>query len=580
MRPSKDKAAPQALKTQKGARTGVPVAANRPALWPYAVGFLLTAFIVFTVYGPALNGPFLLDDSYMPYDQPAYENAPLSSWIKGMRPMLMLSYWMNYQLSGGNTGPYHEVNLLLHVLNGILIYLSIRKILTWAGVQAHTGQILSIFAAGLFLLHPIQTESVSYIASRSETLSLFFFLAAFVVFLYRRSVETSWPVALAVLALFGAACLTKEHAVTLPALLLLTDYFWNPGFSFQGMRRNWRLYAVMGAAGALGLAFVLRILSGAKTAGFGMKDLTWYEYFFTQCRAIWVYLRMYLLPFGQNVDHDFPISRNLLDGGAIFGLIGLVALVGAAWFYRRRYPLIAYGVLAFVILIAPTSSIVPIRDPLVERRLYLPFIGLLLVTVGVLARWKTSRSTVVTALAILLAIEAGLTFQRNRVWSSGLDLWQDTVAKSPRKVRPRFQLAFAYYSTGHCGQAVEEFSKAATFQTPDYNLLLDWGLAYDCVNQPAMALEKLRAAASLEKSAHIYSLMGMVYAKQRLYPLALDALHTAAGLDPSFEMTYVYRGNIYLIQNQRAQAAQEYRRALAINPQNEFARDGLARSGP
>jgi tetratricopeptide (TPR) repeat protein len=580
MKPSKSRPGAQALRTQKGDGAVTPAAANRRKLWPYVLGILLTAFAVFTVYGPALNGPFLLDDSYLPYDQPAYENAPLSDWMKGMRPMLMLSYWLNYESSGANTGSYHEVNVLLHLLNGILIYLSIRKILTWAGLEIWTLQVLSIFAAALFLLHPIQTESVSYIASRSETLSLFFFLSAFAVFLYRRCAATSWPVALCVLALFGAACLTKEHAVTLPALLLLTDYFWNPGFSLEGIRRNWRLYAVMAAAGALGLTSVLRILSGAKTAGFGMKDLTWYEYFLTQCRALWVYLRMYLLPYGQNVDHDFPISRGPLDGGAIFGLIGLIALVGAAWFYRSRFPLIAYGALVFLILIAPTSSIVPIRDPLVERRLYLPFIGLLLATVGVLSRLKISRSTLAAALAIVLAIEAGLAFERNRVWASGLDLWTDSVAKSPAKVRPRFQLAFAQYSAGRCGQAVEEFGKAAAFEKPDYNLLLDWALAYDCANQPAIALEKLRAAAALEKSAHVYSLIGMVYAKQGLYPLALDALHTAAGLDPSFEMTYVYRGNIYLIQNQRAQAAQEYRRALSINPQNQFALDGLARSSP
>ena len=239
------------------------------------------------------------------------------------------------------------------------------------------------------------------------------------------------------LVLFGAAIAVKEHTLTLPALLLLTDYFWGRG----GVRKNSILYGLIAVAGALGSVFVLRVLSNANTAGFGMKDMTPLDFFFTECRVLWIYMRMFFLPFGQNIDPDVPVSHSLFEHGAIFGLIALIGLVAAAWIYRQRFPLASYGVFVFLLLIAPTASFVPIRDPLAEHRLYLPFLGLILICAEILRHLKF-QSVVIAGVAVL-AICVVLTYQRNRIWSSSLSLWQDSVNKSPAKYRPRFQLAFA-----------------------------------------------------------------------------------------------------------------------------------------
>src|SRR4029077_16669945 len=103
--------------------------------------------------------------------------------------LLMFSYWVNFELSGGETFSYHALNVLLHAVNAALIFLIVRKILAWAGVEAQRLDILAGFAGGLFLLHPVQAESVAYIASRSEDLSGLFFFCAYAVFLYRRSIS-------------------------------------------------------------------------------------------------------------------------------------------------------------------------------------------------------------------------------------------------------------------------------------------------------------------------------------------------------------------------------------------------------
>jgi hypothetical protein len=552
-----------------------------PWFWIYAAGLAIGLFAAFEVYWPAIHGPFLFDDTHLMYMLPNAADIPLTNWLRQMRPLLMFTFWLNFQQSGAqDTFSYHAVNVLLHFFNSLFTFFAVRKVLSWAAVQEPLAPILAFFAAGLFLLHPLQTESVTYVASRSETLSVFFVLAALVVFLYRSGSVLSIPRILALLALFAAAGLSKEHTAILPVLFLLTDYYWKFEFSPSVIWRNWKLYVLFAAGAVVTLMNISRILRANPTAGFQMQDLTWYEYFFTQCRVIWDYVRLFLVPAGQNLDPDIDISRSVTAHGALIGLVALLAVSVLAWIYRRRFPIGSYGWFVFILLLAPTSSFVPIRDPMVERRLYLPFIGLLLITVEFLRRWKASRNTLIGVLSVILLIEGTLTYQRNVLWGSSIDIWKDTVAKSPRKVRPRFQLALAYFQAASCADSVDEFQKTAALEPPTWDLLLDWGLAYACAGNSQQAIAKFQEAAAEHPSAHTYSQLGMEYGKIGKYPEALDALATAQRLEPDFAMTYYYLGNIHTIQGDRAQAVADYRHVLALDPNSQPARDALARMGP
>lgn len=570
-------------KTKKPKRAAPPIAVaaeprTNPWIWVYGATVVVALFAAFEVYWPAIHGPFLLDDTHLTYMLPNAADIPLRGWITQIRPLLMLTFWLNYQQSGvQETFGYHLVNLLLHFCNAIFVFLAVRRVLCWTDVEELRVYILSSFAAGIFLLHPLQTESVSYIASRSETLSVFFVLAALVVFLSRQGATLSITRILALLALFVAAALSKEHTAVLPALFILTDYYWNFEFSPSVIWRNWKLYVPIAAGALLALVSVLRILRGNATAGFQMQGLTWYQYFFTECRVIWDYIRMFVVPIGQNLDPDVDISRSVFSHAAIVGLLALIAVSVLAWIYRRRFPIASYGWFVFLILLAPTSSLVPIRDPMAERRMYLPFIGLLFITVEFLRRWKTSRNVLIGSLAAVLLAEGAITYQRNLLWGSAVDIWRDTTAKSPQKLRPRFQLAFAYFEAGSCANSVDEFQKAAALEAPAYDLLLDWALAYDCAGSPQQAIAKLQQAAAQQPSAHVYSQIGMEYGKMGNYPKALEALSTAERLDPGFAMTYYYLGNIHAIQGNQAQAREDYQRVLTLDPHNAPASEALAR---
>jgi Tfp pilus assembly protein PilF len=561
-------------KPSRNERTAVAVAPTpQPARWPYAAIAVAGLILALWVYSPSVHGPFLFDDNYA---LPKADDQP-SAFLHGVRPLLMLTYWLNARSLATDTYSYHVINVLLHCAAGALMFFIVRRFLELSGFEAVRRNWLAGFAAAIFLLHPVQTEAVAYVAGRSETLSVTFFLAAYAVFLCRRSTVVSWGVTAAVFLLFGAALLSKEHTIVLPALLLLTDYWWNPGFSFAGIRRNWRIYAPMVVGAIGGIVFLLPLLLNGNSAGFGLKDLTWYQYFFTQCRALFVYPFLFVLPVGQSADWNFPMSKTILDHGAIIGLVALLALVAAAWHYRRTYRLASFGLFAHLLLMAPTSSILPIKDAVAERRLYLSMLGLLLIALEFLGRAKFQCRALAATCAAAVIVYAGVAHARAQVWSSELALWQDTVEKSP-SYRAHFQLASAYYNANLCDRAVAEFQKASQLQTPQYDLLLDWGLAYDCVNQPESALAKLRQAAAQEPSAHVYTQIAKVYAGNRRWVEANDALSTAEKLDPNFAPTYWYRGKIHLAHNELEAAVQDLQHTLSLDPNLGDARQDLVRA--
>ena len=590
-------------------------------LWAAAAALI----VVFEAYGPALNGAFVLDDLYLPFTDPHIDQWSFLDWIKGVRPLLMFTYWLDYRTVGGSPFLYHATNVFLHFLAAVMITLVTARLLDWASPASpspasHGGgssipatdraatigsgqrrlrAVLSVFAGGLFLLHPLQTESVAYVASRSEDLSVLLYFAAFAVFLYKPSrgtrperpspdTETARPTAAierderitlarvaAIALLLLAAVNTKEHTLTLPLLLIATSLFWRRGPIKDALKQDVLLYSILAGAGAIGGYLVWRVLRSADPAGFHVKDLTPSDYLFTQFRVIWMYIRLFFLPFGQNVDPDIPLSHNLLEHGAIVGLLALMALLAAAWFYRRRWPLAAFGVFTFLLLLAPTSSIIPIADVLAERRLYLPFIGLALVCVEFLRRLTLKQAT--WTAAAVLAICTALTYERNQVWAGPVELWTDAVSKSPNKVRPRFQLAFAYYASGRCLEASTNYEAASKLAMPDYRLLIDWANALACAGRDGEAVDKLREAVRFSRPAEAYVLLGAIFGKQGEMQRALEALNHAETIDAGIPEIYVNRGNVYAITGDLAAATAQYQRALAINPSSQAALEALTR---
>ncbi len=545
-----------------------PEAARRRGLW-YFAAVAIFVFAAFELYGPALHGPFVYDDFSLPYYNRLFHTERFVNWVGNVRPLLMLSYWINFQLSGRDPHWYHVFNVLFHVANSAAVYLIVLRILGREAIDDSRRQIVAVFAAALFLVHPVQTESVAWVAGRSESLSAVFFLWALTLFLYRPTGAIGWDRSALILFLFACAVASKEHTATLPIVLLLTDLWWAPEGATGAVRRNWRLYVPMLLGGLAAGKFIWNVVSSSQSAGFGVAGVSALSYALAQCRVIWVYLRLFLFPVGQNIDYDMPWSPSHFQFATFAGFLGIVALAAAAWHLRRRFPVGSYGLILFLILLAPTSSFVPIKDPIAERRLYLPMLGLVLVASEFLIHSIQRRSSIAIVASLLIVPAAMATYHRNRLWGSEAALWEDTVAKSPNKLRGYGHLVHGLILEHHCREALQRLDELSRRMPVDPTLLGHWAVAYECVHEPEHALEKLELASVEAPSALTYVDMARNQLALEHPQDALQSLNQALKLDPTSESAYVMRAELYERQNNLSAAATDYGQALRLDPANQ-----------
>lgn len=575
----KNKTNRSALTQPVAPAAGREIPSDRPA-WPAWFGlFVLAVTLACVAYAPAINGGYVFDDITLTFrSDPNFAARGATGVMRGVRPLVELSHWAVYQLVDGRPFLHHLVSVLIHAASSLLLGYILLRLLALVGAARRSANWLAALGAGIFLLHPANTEAVAYITSRSEVLSVFFYLAALAVFVGRSEPSISWRRAVAVLALFALALLGKEHSLTLPIALVMLDLWIYRLSPTEILRCGWRLYGLMLAGAAVGAVLVAQVLQGAVTAGFGMKDLSWWEYLLTQGRAIALYLRLYLLPIGQNGDYLFPISHSPFEYGAIFYWAAILAAAIAAIVYRKRAPLVSLGFLLFLVLLLPTSSILPIQDAAVERRVYLSSVGLLIATVGLLRRIDLPLSTLRYAGIALLAVLMAGTFQRSAVWASHDAFWNDVLAKNPESWRANVQVGLTALEGGRCQEALERFEKALPHAADNFRaaLHMNYARALDCAGRPAEAEKEFRASLALENQAATWTQLGVFYARAQRFSEALDAFNQATALNPSFPLAYSNRGNLHARLGDCALAVPDFEKALRLMPSNSTAQRGLA----
>jgi cytochrome c-type biogenesis protein CcmH/NrfG len=528
------------------------------------------------LYAPAVHAPFIFDDNHLPFRTTSRVES-LPTWLMGVRPVLMFSYWINYIYSGDNSFSYHVVNLVIHVVNTGLAFLVFLRLLEMAGWQQRQRIAASAAGALIFLIHPLQTESVTYIAGRSESLESLFLLLAYVVFLYRRRESIAWAEAIGVLLLLALAVGAKENAVALAGVLVLTDVFWPQPFRASGLRKNWRLYLLMAPLSLLAFASILRLLSRAPSAGFSLPGLNWYQYGFTEAGVLLHYVQLAVLPFGQSLDHDYPISATIGQHGAIFFVVLWAAVLAFAIIRRRQYPLACFGLLLFLILLAPTSTVVPLADPFVERRMYLPLIGLILVGLAMLATFRLRTPTLVGAFVALTLIYGAFCYERNREWGQPEQLLASATRECVRNPRPYIMLGEYLISVNRCRAALPYLEEAVR-KMPNATLYVSWGRVLECMGEREQAMQKLKQAATMSpNSSEVFQLIGLLYGEMHMPDEAGAALRKAVSLDPKSTPAHSALALWFESEHDVDAAETEYRRASSLDPNDWESRVGLAR---
>jgi len=418
------------------------------------------------VYLNSFAGPFVFDDEPSILRNPTIRRLAAAWWppteggltVSG-RPVLNLTLALNRALGGEAVGGYHALNLLIHLAGGLTLYGLFLRTLRGPRLAARFGrdaELIALAAAALWLLHPLQTAAVTYVVQRAESLCALFYLLTLYACARRAEPGAGWRWSV----IAGTACLlgmgTKEVMATAPVLALLYDRTFVAGSFATAWRERRGLYLGLAGTWILLLALVLATSGRGDTAGFGTA-ITPLAYGLTQLKAVAHYLRLAVWPSPLVLDYGTAVvttwSEVLLPA-----LVVVPLAVAAAWFGLRGQPAGFCG-LAFFLVLAPSSSVVPVAtQTMAEHRVYLPLAALAALAAVLAWRWLGRRGLV--ALAVIAVAFGFLTAQRNRDYATAIGLYEDTLAKVPGNARARALLAEYYARAGRVSEARRTLEQA------------------------------------------------------------------------------------------------------------------------
>ncbi len=562
-----------------------------------SVHLALIALAALAAYAGTFSVPFQFDDIKFIVENPVIRS--LGNFLSSMtayqynprRFVANLTFALNYRFGGYDVAGYHVVNLAIHVINGMLVYALV--LLCFRSVNARTGSeaalpagdgdgpAIALFAALFFVVHPVQTQAVTYIYQRIASLATLFFLLSVTAYAAARlrSGLRAGGLYLASAAAALLAMKTKEIAFTLPFVIVAYEFIF-----FGGGFRKKALFVV---PVLLLLAVVpLSVIGSGKSLGMLLSDLDarsrlytamprW-DYLMTELRVITTYVRLLFLPVGQNLDYDYPLSHSLFEPAVFASLLFLVSIAGLGVYFLKkaaaveagpaaaRYRVAAFGIFWFFITLSVESSIIPIVDVIFEHRVYLPSAGAftaIAASAFIAAHAAGSsrpkiRAALIAAFGCVVVVLIGVSLARNAVWADPVSLWQDVVAKSPAKARGYNNLGNAYNRLGMLDKADEAYRTAMSLGQGNDETHNDLGIAYLKSGKFAEAIEEFDRAMELNpKSGKPHNNLGIVYGQIGQLDKAIEEFSRSIALDPGQVDAYRNRGFAYF-------SKKDFRRAL------------------
>ena len=580
----------------------------------------LIALVALLAYSNTFQSPFQWDEEDFIVQNPVVRDLEYfasPSKAKGIDPdyeiflrtryVGYLTFALNYQIHGFDVLGYHIVNVTLHILNAVLVYLLVQltfktPFLKEAPLRNHSSQV-ALFSALLFVSHPVQTEAVTYIFQRHASFVTLFYVGSLVCYaLWRLKGEgkeaSKWE-RLSVYGLSLLSCVlamkTKENAFTLPIVLLLYECFF-----FKGSITSRVIPLVPFLLTLVIVPFTL--LGGEKPLGQMMdrildpsslltKGVAKETYLLTQFRVMVTYLRLLLIPANQNLDYDYPIFSNLLTPEVLVSLLLHLALLGMAIYLflkskstLRDWRVISFGILWFYVTLSVESSIIPLKMIICEYRIYLPSSGFFVAVVSLIflgvARFEGPSGRVKRYVVVFLACVVGLftvlTFARNSLWTDRVRLWEDTARKSPANARSRYNFGLALARQGRFDEATKEFQTTLNLNPQEAKAHLNLGLIYDRQNRPEEALRELQLALELEpNNARILYNLGVTLARWGRTEEAKKAFENTIKLNPYDASAHNNLGVLLVQEGQMREAAKEFEAALQLDPEHASARRNL-----
>jgi len=581
----------------------------------HVLALALTALATFLAYSSSLHGTWAMDDLIVFENRRPSGEALLAQTI--IRKVTNLSFLINDAIDPDSPANYRVVNIAIHLLAAFVLYWLAWKTLHLprfsARFAADAFWIASLSAA-LFALHPININAVSYIIQRAAALATLFTLLALVAHLYATISTRRW-VRLVLHALTAGCVLlaifAKENGVLALPLLLLYDALLLD--SATGRERLRRL-ALLGFAGAVSLVVADRLMNLRRTAvgllrifaryndpvppvGWAAIDADWtpLQHVLTASRVVMRYLAVIAFPLPRFLVFDwwgYPLSQSLVDPiTTLLSVLALLALVAVAVSQRRRMPLLAFGLLWYLIAISLESFVAVGSDLYFEHRNHLPMAGLTFGVVGQCFAWLGPRGGArrwVPVVGMVCVLGLGLaTFQRNRVWADSLTLWKDTTEKAPTNLRAKLYYGFFRFQVGEAAAGEALYREVLVQSSRERRSLLltiagyNLGLTYLFRGDQEAAKEVItRLEGDQIKGSYkldlLKGLSAAVGGDARTALRTFDQVIARSPVRTDKVAAYVLSGDTLRRNGQWPEAIERHRKAVELEPAFVPARYGLA----
>ena len=506
-------------------------------------------------YSDSFYGPFIFDDSGF-VALVSMKKLPIRRILAGPRPVVDLTFALNDSLGGMDVDGYHLLNLTIHVLAALTLFGVVRRTLELPVLARRFGERAStpvaFCIALLWMLHPLLTQSVTYIAQRTESLMGLFFLLTLYGFI-RAAISPrpgAWRAGAVAACALGMG--SKQVMVAAPLLALLYDRSFIAGSFREALRQRWGLHLALAATWLILAGSVRGAFGGhPESAGFALSGVTPLLYARSEPGVILHYLRLVFWPSGLSLDYGWPAAesaREIAPGAIAVGIL----LAATLWALVRR-PMWGFLGAWFFLILAPTSSFMPLRDLAFEQRMYLPLAAVVALAVLAAHRlgerlaarlWaseeerRQARTAAAIVLMLPLTVALGCrTYVRNGDYRSAISIWSAAKEVRPQNPRAWNNLGEACFRAGRYDEAKADCTEAIRLK-PDY--------------------------------ADAFNNRGLACAGTNFLDEALRDYDEAIRLNPNLADAYLNRGNAYDDLGRREDALREYGRAIEANPDDRL----------
>jgi len=563
-----------------------------------AAACLVIALAGVAAYSNSLNVPFLFDDLPSIVNNPTIRSLsnigqvlspPGGGETVGGRPILNLSFALNYAVSGERLWSWHALNIAIHVLAGLCLFGIARQTFVLCGVSEQYGEqpryvILPALAiALLWTVHPLTTESVTYIVQRAESLvGLWLLLTLYCSIRAAHNRESGrrisvWHIAAVVACLLGMA--TKEVMVVAPVLVVICDWALRRNTLAGTLwTRRW-FYASLASTWILLGALQFGSTSRGGSAGFGQGVGSW-DYLRTQFGFIALYLKLCFWPSPLVLDYGDQVARPSAPFLPQAALVVSLAVATLAALCSRRYRPLGFLGACFFCILAPSSSVVPvITQTGAEHRMYLPLaaiVALVVVAAGwlwdrVSANWRPLWQIIPPSAAVFVAALAlaSLSVSRNKDYATVASIWSDTSRKCPENWRAHYSLGCYHYFAGELEQALESFDRSIALNSNEFSPLQYHGFTCLKLNRFKDAqADFLRCLALNARDAATHYNLALARAGADELEPALESATDAVRLSPANARFRRTRGSLLARLGRHAEALQEYSEVVYLDPQS------------